>query len=54
MQLSLMCHEILVFRCDLDQAHALYNQENFHAFLYLDHKCTPCTDKGDAVALLTY
>jgi hypothetical protein len=54
MQLTLNRGEILVFRGDLDHAGASYKQENFRAFLYLDHERAPRTDKGDAMAFITY
>jgi hypothetical protein len=52
-QLTLKRGEILVFRGDFDHAGAWYKQENFRAFLCLDHKRAPRTDKGDAVAFIT-
>jgi hypothetical protein len=54
MQLTLKHSEILVFRGDLDNTGASYKQENFRAFLYLDHERAPRADKGDAVAFITY
>jgi hypothetical protein len=53
MQLTLKRGEILVFRGDLDHAGASYKQENFRAFLHLDHKRAPQTDREDAVAFIT-